>query len=330
MHLLKRIFFLLVAIGLLVYALKDVSFDLLGQQFSQANYTLIFLVGLVMMLSYVLRGKRWQLQLQALGYKPSVLRTTVAMQTGLIASMIVLGSGELTRCITLQRTDGVPISQGVGSAMAERIIDMFMLILILLLTVVLEFGRMHYYIEGLTLRISGVYLSLGAIGGLILLSLLIKWAFTKPIVRDHPLVAKGFSVFQGFKRGFLAIRQVPKPALFITLTILNQGMAWLGTYLMLLALDSTASLPATAALTILATSSLGGLAVPTQSSIGTFHFLVSRVLILYGFTSADGAAVATFLHAVGFGINLILSSVSFLILPTLIVKKAEPEPERMA
>ena len=81
-------------------------------------------------------------------------------------------------------------------------IDMLMLILVLLLTVVLEFGRMQYYIGGLTLRISGIYLGLGAIGGLILLSLLIKWAFTKPIVRDHPFVAKGFGVLQGFKRGF--------------------------------------------------------------------------------------------------------------------------------
>lgn len=318
----KRAAPFLLAVALLFYALKDISFRAIGNQFRQANYALIGAVGLVTVVSYVLRGKRWQQPLLALGYQPTTLRTTVAMQTGVVSSMIVLGSGELTRCATLQRTDGVPLAQGLGSVVAERIIDLLMLVLVLMITVLLEFGRMRRYLSGITLAVPDTYLLIAGAGLLVGAGVLSWWALRNPAVRQHPFTAKVLNGLAGFRRGFWAIRQLPRPGLFVGLTLLHQGLAWLGTYLLLRSLDSTHHLPPTAALTILAVSSLGGLAIPTQGGIGTYHFLVSRALVLYGFAPAEGAVVATFLHAIGFGINLILSSVSFLILPTLIAAKA--------
>lgn len=319
---LKRALPLLLALALLTYALKDISFRAIGAQFRQANYVLIGLVGAVTVLSYWLRGKRWQQPLRAMGYRPTVFRATVALQTGLIASMIVPGSGELTRCATLQRTDDVPVAQGIGSVVAERIIDLFMLVLVLMLTTLVEFSRMQAYIRDLALAVPNMYLVVALAGLLSLAGLVVWWLLTNRAVRSHPLLEKVTGVLKGFKQGFLAIRQLPNPGLFVVLTILNQVVAWLSNYLLLLAVSATQSLSPAAALTILAVSSLGGLAVPTQGGIGTYHLLVSRALVLYGFTSAEGAVVATFLHAVGFGINLLLSSASFLVLPLLIARKS--------
>lgn len=323
-QLLKRAVPLLLAVGLLTYALKDISFHAISEQFQRANYGLIALVGLLTVVSYGLRGMRWQQPLWALGYRPTVFRTTVAIQTGIVSSMIVLGSGELTRCATLQRTDGVPMSQGLGSVLAERIIDLFMLALVLLLTVLLEFNRMRDYLSNLTLAVPSTYLVSGAIGTAVGVCLLSWWVLSRPAVRKHPLMTKIIGMFQGFGQGFMAIRQLPRPALFVGLTLANQVLAWLGTYLLLLAVDSTRDLPPTAALTIVAVSSLGGLAVPTQSGIGVFHFLASRALILYGFTAAQGVVAATFLHAIVFAFNILLSSTSFLILPFLLRQRAKP------
>ena len=320
----KRVLPILLAVGLLTYALKDISFRAIADQFRQANYLLIGLVGVITVISFFLRGKRWQQPLRALGYRPSVFRTTIAMQTGVVSSMIVLGSGELTRCATLQRTDGIPISQGIGSVVAERIIDMLMLLLVLLLTVLLEFNRMRTYLAGLTLAVPNTYLLIGGIGFVVIIGLFGWWALSTSAVREHPLTAKMTNLFRGFSQGFMAIRLLPRPGLFVMLTVLNQVLAWFGTYLLLLAVDATHHLPPTAALTIMAVASLGGLAVPTQGGIGTYHFLVGRALVLYGLTATEGTVVATFLHAVGFGINLLLSGLSFLILPVLIAKRKAP------
>lgn len=227
----RRIVPVLLAVALLAYALKDISFRAISEQFRHANYGLISLVGLVTVGSYFLRGKRWQQPLWALGYRPTVFRTTIAMQTGVVASMIIIGSGELTRCATLQRTDGVPLSQGVGSVVAERIIDLFMLALVLLLTVLLEFSRMSKYLSDLTLTVPSTYLIIGIIGLLSLTGLSCWWALTSPTVRKHPLTIKAISIFQGFGRGFMSIRQLPHPGLFVILTLLNQVLGWLSTYL---------------------------------------------------------------------------------------------------
>ncbi|MFC5410897.1 lysylphosphatidylglycerol synthase transmembrane domain-containing protein [Larkinella bovis] len=316
------------AIALLAYALKDIAFADIGRQFQQAHYGWIALAGFGTVLSYLVRGKRWQQPLLALGYFPNAFRTTVALLAGVIASLIVPGSGELTRCATLQRTDRVPFSQGVGSVVAERVIDLFMLGLILLLAFGLEVTRMNQYMATLSLRTpqgTGWWLILG--GCVILGAMLwLGWRLLrKPGMRKHLFARQTANTVKGLWAGFSAIRRLPNLYLFVLLTVLTQLLSWLSTYWLLLALDSTRSLPPTVALTILAVSSLGGLAVPTQGGIGTYHFLVSRVLVLYGFTPAEGAAIATFLHAVGFGINLLLSSLSFLIIPFLL---AENRPQR--
>lgn len=322
---LRRLLPLLLAVALLAYALHGISFRVIGEQFQHANYSLIALVGLVTVGSYFVRGKRWQQPLLALGYQPTVFRTTVAMQTGVVSSMIILGSGELTRCATLQRTDGIPLAQGIGSVVAERIIDLFMLALVLMLTALVEFDRVRTYLSSLTLAVPSAYWVM-IISSLILVTALLSWwALSSPIVRNHPLTGRLIRIIQGFNQGFMAIRQLPQPGLFVVLTLLNQVLSCLITYLLLLAVDATHDLPFSSALTILAVSSLGGLAVPTQGGIGTYHFLVSRVLVLYGLPQTESVAVATFLHAVGFAINLLLSSISFLIVPMLITaRKTKP------
>ena len=322
---LRRVLPILLATGLLWYVLKDVPLTQMAGQFQKANYGWLSLVGLLIGLFYIIRAARWQLTLQAMGYAPSLFRTTIALLAGTLAGMIAPGAGELTRCGSLQRTDDVPVSKSLGSVVAERIIDLLMLLLVLLLTFILEFSRMQTYLRDLTPAIPGPYLVITGFVLAVAVAVL-SWRILHIVaLRQHPFVVKITGLFQGFKQGFMAIGQLPNPSLFVAYTLINQVLAWLANYVLLLAVEDTQNLPLKAALTILAVSSLGGLAVPTQGGIGTYHFLVSRALLLYGFTVTQGAVVATFLHAVGFGINLLLSSVSFLILPLLISRKTQSQ-----
>ncbi|GAB2549121.1 lysylphosphatidylglycerol synthase transmembrane domain-containing protein [Spirosoma aerophilum] len=322
---LQRIVPVLLAAFLLWYVVKDVPLKEIGHQFRLANYGWLSLVGLLTGLFYVLRAARWQLTLQAIGYNPSLFRATVALLAGSLASMIVPGAGELTRCGSLQRTDGVPVSQGIGSVVAERIIDLLMLVVVLLLTVALEFSRTKTYLGNLTLALPGNQLLVaGAI--LAVVGLVLLWQILKSNrLRTNPVMVKMKGIIHGFGEGLMSIRQLPNPGLFIILTLLIQGFAWLSTYLLLLSTDSTRHLPPTAALTVLAVASLGGLAVPTQGGIGTYHFFVSRALVLYGLSTAQGVAITTFMHAIGFGLNLVMSSVSFLIVPLLVQHRKQSE-----
>lgn len=323
LNFLRKVVPWLVAVILLIIALRNVSFEAIRLQFSQANYWFIGVTLLITALNFIVRGWRWQQPLLALGYRPTVLRTTVAIQAGTIAGLIVFGTGELTRCATLQRTDGVPMVQGIGSVVGERILDLLMLIPLLLLATLFEVTRMTAILSGLGIQVKTPGLWVGGLLGVGVLGIILgivgyKWFLRNAAIQQHAMVKKIVTIIQGLWKGFAAVRQLPNPALFIGLTLLLQLLGWSATYVGLLALDSTRSLPPTAALTIMAISSAGSLIVPTQGGIGTYHFLVGRTLALYGFSATEGTIVATFLHAVGFGIGLLLSSLSFLIVPSLV------------
>ncbi|MBD2754761.1 lysylphosphatidylglycerol synthase transmembrane domain-containing protein [Spirosoma validum] len=316
---------ILLAIGLLWYVLKEVPFATLVAQFGQANYWWLAVAGLIIGIYHISRSARWQLTLQALGYHPALFHTTVALLAGTLASMIIPGAGELTRCGTLQRTDGIPIAKGIGSVVAERVIDLIMLGALVGLTFLLEFKRVGSYLisilSPLWIRITAnenagfFFLCTLVIVGL--LTGVVYWLLWRTTLRQHAFILRLSAISRDIGKGFMGIRQLKRPGLFIVLTLLSYGLAFLTTYVLFFATSQTLTLPPTAALTILTVSSLGGLAVPTQGGLGTYHFLVSRVLMLYGLPETESVVVATFLHAVGFGINLVLSSLSFLVVPML-------------
>ncbi len=324
------------SIVLLWYVLKDVPMAEIGQQFQQANIGWLAISGLIIALYQLVRAARWQLTLQALGYQPSLFRTTVALLAGTMASMLVPGAGELTRCGTLQRTDGVPLAQGIGSVVAERVVDLVMLLVIITLTVMLEFRRVGQYLMDLLTPIASRF-TLGKPSNtlvIVSISLLLLFVGLYRLFRSEAfwknrLVIRIVIIIREVKRGFLSIQQLKQPGLFILLTIVNYGLAFLTTYSLFFATPQTTSLPPQAALTILTVSSIGGIAVPTQGGIGTYHFLVSRALVLYGITSTEGVVVATFLHAVQTGFSLLLSSLSFLIVPILIANRRKNQAARL-
>ncbi len=324
---------ILLAVGLLYYVLKDVPLAELVAQFRQADYRWLLVAAAVMGLFQLTRAARWQLTLQALGYRPSLFRTTVALLAGTLASMVVPGAGELTRCGTLQRTDGVPLAKGIGSVVAERVIDLLMLTGLVGLTLLLEFDRVAQYMRNLLARFVGfqhtVLLLVGGLAVAVLLLLLAGQILRNRGYRSHPLVVRVLIIGRDIGTGFMGIRQLKRPVLFVGLTLLSNGLSFLTTYVLFFATAQTHMLPPSAALTILTVSSLGGLAVPTQGGLGTYHFLVSRVLMGYGMTETEGVITATFLHAVQTGFSLLLSSVSFLLVPWLLRQRAKQEEKRL-
>lgn len=326
--LVRQVLPILIAVGLLWYVLKDIPFTALAAQFRQANFGWLIPACLLIGLSHLVRASRWQLTLQALGYRPSLFHTVVALLAGSLASMLIPGAGELTRCGTLQRTDGVPIAKGIGSVVAERIIDLLMLGVLVTLTFLIEFNRVGEYLIHL-LSPSSTYTAPGRNSGLIFFIALLMggvliggyWLLRFTALQQQPFFRRLSAVGRDIGKGIMGIRQLKRPGLFISLTLLSYGLIFLATYVLFFAASHALPLPPTAALTILTVSSLGGIAVPTQGGLGTFHFLVSRVLLLYGLSETEGVVVATFIHAVGFGMNLLLSSISFLVVPTLITTK---------
>ncbi|MBD2699767.1 flippase-like domain-containing protein [Spirosoma sp. BT702] len=322
----RQVLPILLAIGLLWYVLKDVPLAELAFQFKQANYRWLSVVLLFTGFYYLTRAARWNLTLQALGYQPSLFRSTIAILAGSLASMLIPGAGELTRCGTLQRTDGVPLAKGIGSVVAERVIDLLMLVVLICLTALLESARMVNYLTGLLTPItsrlphtksSGI-LMVGLLVGLAGCSGLLYWLWKREYLQRYAFVGRIIRIGRDVQVGFLSIRQLQQPLLFVVLTVMGNTLSFIIAYVLFFTSVQTLSLPPSAALTVVTVSSLGGLAVPTQGGLGTYHFLVSRVLMLYGMPETKAVVAATFMHAVQTAFSLLFSSVGVLILPMII------------
>lgn len=316
----RRLVPFLIALGLLLYVIKDISFYDIGRQIEFVNYKWIGLATCIGVINSILRGKRWQQALLGLGYRTTTFKTTIAMQAGQIASMIVIGSGEITRCITIQRTDTVPLSHALGSVVAERVVDLLMLILMIVLAFVLELGRMLSYLESITstLSVKSIIISIVIV---LVGTTTLYYICHLPVISKHPLWKRLNGFIYGFQKGFLSLRQLPNPFLFIALSMISQLLNWIGNYCFFQSLNILQNLPFTASLTTMVLVLVSSLAIPTQGSIGTYHFIVSRVLILYGIPLSNGIVAVTIIHGVSFAIALLLSSISFLIIPFLINKE---------
>jgi len=320
-----KIAFVLFSVALLVYVLKDMALGDLAEQFQKASYGWTLPVAFTLLLMYACRALRWRLVLETLGYRPTLLRTLIALMAGNLTSLVVPGAGELTRCGTLTRTDGIPLAEGIGSVVAERIVDLLALLLLILLTFSLEYARLQTYLYSVIkprladLATSGV-LWIG-LGFFFLTALLIYR--TAQTQRANGFVQRVRRLAKGLWTGLLSIRRLKQVPLFIGLTILIYFLAFAATYLAFFAMPQADLLNPRIALTIFTLSTMGGLAVPTQGGLGTYHALARWVLMIYGFGGAEGTVIATFLHAILTGLNGLWSLVGFLAVPFLMNHRRE-------
>ena len=111
-----------------------------------------------------------------------------------------------------------------------------------------------------------------------------------------PLYQRLSKIIIGLWSGFTSVKNIKNPSAFIFHTVLIWTLYYFSSYVLFKALPETQNLSALAGLTILVMGSIG-MAAPTQSGIGAYHFLVGRILVLYGLSEQVGITLATFLHA---------------------------------
>src|SRR5690606_3947775 len=99
--------------------------------------------------AYLSRAHRWYMQIRPTGHAPSYKNTYNAMMVGYLANHVLPRMGEVMRCSMLRRSDGIPVNTAFGTVIAERIIDMVMLLLFLGLTFLLEVGRLRDFLFSL-------------------------------------------------------------------------------------------------------------------------------------------------------------------------------------
>ena len=171
-----------------------------------ANYFWVIISVILGFLSHFSRALRWNLLLQPIGYQPALLNNFMAIFVGYLANLGIPRSGEVLRATTLTSYEKVPFQKGFGTIIAERVIDVIMLLSIVLITAILQTEIIADYfaeknINYTKLIIAGVILI--AVGVIFLL--LIRKAKTGFFLKsiENPTLASSRSYFFPPKLRFL-------------------------------------------------------------------------------------------------------------------------------
>lgn len=306
---LKYLISFLLASGLLYYVYKGQNIGSLLIELRQTNYFWIFLSFVVAVVAHVSRAIRWNLLLEPLGYKPSTFNTFNAVMLGYGANFIFPRAGEVARCGILYKSDQIPVEKSIGTVVAERIIDLIVMMLFMGLTFLLEFdtlmGFVLKYGQNQTAEDKSfkTYLIIGIVS-LIIIGILFIFFFRNRILQ--------LKFVKGLVEGILSVKDCKNIPLFV----FHSLFIWICYYLMMFfalkSLPSTAHLSPIISLSLLMISTMG-MIIPVPGGIGAYHFLVTEGLVLYGVSKEAGAAFAGISHSLQILEIFLLAGFSFFI-----------------
>ncbi|CAN5906750.1 lysylphosphatidylglycerol synthase transmembrane domain-containing protein [soil metagenome] len=329
-NVLKYFLLLGLAVGMMWYALRGISFGLVLDQLGEVNFGWLALALLVSVGSYLSRAYRWGMQLHPLGFPVSLKATGTALMIGYLANLVFPRMGEVLRCTILRRNEGIPVEASFGTVITERVLDLVMLLSLIGLTLIIEFDRLSGFFWGLfSGRFSGLAAHMGQVyvagAILVLLTGAGGWLLYKYLdqLRQYVFFNKVAGLLKGLGAGVISVRRMERKGLFLLHLILIWGGYFLTTYLVLISLPATAGLGPAAALAIVAIGGLG-MSAPVQGGIGVFHLMVSSTLLLYGLTRESGMAFALLLHTSQTLLVVLIGGLSLLI--SLAQPPHEPNP----
>lgn len=246
------------------------------------NYTWIW-VGIVLgILSHIARALRWQQLTDSMEYKMSLTNSFMGVMVGYFANMLIPRAGEVARCGVVAKYENIPTSKLLGNVIAERAIDMIILLAMTIVTVIWQLPIFVRFFNkniavGENLTDKGDYMIkmgiIGLIGLIIVASLIFVLRKTKLVSRIKPFI-------NGLKEGIMTIKKVKNIWLFVFYSIFIWVMYFLMLYVAFFCFDFSSNLGIGVALTAFVTSCYGMVA-PVQGGIGAWHFMVIASMMLY-------------------------------------------------
>ncbi len=324
---LQYVFFLGLGIFLLWLTLRKSDWNAILQDLSDARYIYLLPATLMLLVSHFIRGLRWKILMEPLGYKPSLVNTFLAVMVGYWANLAVPRLGEILKCTILARYEKVPADKLVGTIVAERAFDVVSLLVVFMITIFIQYD----VIGDFTTRTLGGFFTSKA-GGLsflklgivvfILVALIAIAIFILKKYRDHGLVIKIRTILAGIWQGLISVRYIRNKGLFFLYTVLIWALYLLSTYMGFFAMRDMSQYGLPAAFSALSFGSLG-MIIPSPGGIGSFQYAVQQVMILYGISPEKGLSLGMLIWLAQTGIIIIFGTICFLLLPIINKKRHE-------
>ena len=286
---------------------------------NKVNYYWIILSLFFGLLSHISRTIRWNLLIESLGKKPRTINTFLAVMVGYFANLALPRMGEISRCGIISKYEEISFSKLVGTVVLERVLDIIMLLIFLLIALSTQFSVISDFFTNnpqVSENLSNVFASAYTLYVIIALSVLI-WLLRKKF-KNTVVFKKIDNTLTNFMDGFRTIKKLDNKWPFILHTVFIWIMYYLMTYICFFSFGFTSNLPAIAGLTVFVMGSFGMVA-PVQGGFGAWHFMVIGTLLVYlpGVANIESMSksFALVVHGAQTAMIIIVGSLSVIVLP---------------
>ncbi len=283
--------------------------------FSNANYFWVILSVVFGLSSHLSRAYRWKYTMEPLGYNTRILNNFFGVMIGYVANIILPRFGEVWRCVMVSRYEkGTSFEKLFGTVVAERVADLLILLVIVMVVIAMQLARLRVSIEnlvgGFLENNSVVELAMKvSIGGMLSIAFaFVTWRLLKR--SQNPIFVKIRGLVQGLIDGVTSILRMQKKWAFLAHTAFIWVMYLAMFYAPFHALQETSSATVSAVLASFVMASFS--IVLVQGGIGVYPIAVAQTLVLYNIPYEAGFAmgwiiwVAQTIMLVSFGVASLL------------------------
>lgn len=291
-NLLKTLLSLVLGLTILWVLYRKTNISELWEIIKSANFGFILISLLFGLIGNILRGLRWELLINSLGYYPKRMSIIYATLGNYAVNFLLPRAGDVWRCGVVSRYDKIPFSKVLETFLVDKVLEIVSAMMIILISVLLYidffvsyFGRDPQFAANIVNLFSSVWIYIG------LVLLLIAAVLTFTVFKETRIVKKITGFLATVKRDMKLIAGMKEKKRVIIYTILSWFSFYLYFYITFFAFDFTKGLGPLVGLIVFAMSNIG-VAVPVQGGIGTWHFMVISSLVLFGVIETQASAFA--------------------------------------
>jgi glycosyltransferase 2 family protein len=302
---------LFIGLGIIYYQYTTLTPEEIGKikiSFVKADYFYIFLSLFIALFGYWSRAYRWKFALQHLGYQTKFRNDLMTVCVSYLVNLTIPRSGEISRAALLKKYEDVPFDKGFGTIVAERIVDLLIFLLFVVIAFFLQFDKLYQFlIEKLPLE-KIIYLLIGGI--IVFIIFILVWIYA-----EWKIIQKLKEKLSGLIEGMTSILKMKDKWNYL----FHSFFIWFS-YLMMFYVTIFA-LPETSEISfdvVIMGFIFGSLAVGfTNGGLGAYPLAIALIYSLYGISNDVGVAFGWLVWTSQTLLTIFLGLLSYLLLPIL-------------
>ena len=298
-NILKTLLPFVLGIGILWWMYRGTDWrDFMHCVFHDMHWGWMALSLLFGVLPQLFRAWRWSMALKPLGEQPRARVCADAIFLSYASSLVVPRIGEVARCGTLKKYDGVSFSKSLGTVLTERLVDSVMVILLTAVAVLSQLPVLLQFLRttGMSLdQVLGRFTGTGYV--VTALCAVAVLGFGYYLFKNLSFFSKSREIARNIWTGIRSLRDVKNLPLYLFYSLGIWVGYYLHFYIAFFCFDFTCGINPVAAFLIFCVGTFAVL-VPTPNGAGPWHFAVKTMLILYGVAEPQAILFALVVHTI--------------------------------